>query len=264
MKMRTLALAAVAAALCLSNCGRDKSVTPEHRNIEKRLTRAGHTVYYYDTHGRVSFISAPRPYTGSMIPGIRSLELFYENDRLVRQDILEGGGGKSFPAGYTYEYDSDGFLRDVACFYGDRDGTYTEPFHWRIRCDSLGRPVSVDWLRRDGTISPYQMITFDPDGNILELRTDFSSGVARTVLTYQYDRCRNPFSIERGIMEAFGAYNRNNPLKIIQDSSEPGVDLRAIMEFEYEYDESGYPVHSWNYQDGELVGETVFEYEPTP
>jgi hypothetical protein len=124
--------------------------------------------------------------------------------------------------------------------------------------------VAFDWLRPNGATSPWREFVYDSYGNICMEKTDISEGVGRTVITYEYDRRRNPFMVLKGVMHFFHGYNSNNPLKticVLNDSFRPA---RTETRHEYVYDESGYPVYERYYRDGELAGGTKYEYEPVP
>ncbi|MDM7925641.1 MAG: hypothetical protein QUS35_06450 [bacterium] len=260
MNRKIALFATIAAAIVISGCGRDRSTNPSGRSIGKRLIRAGHVSIAYDSEGRVQSLIEMPAYTYEMM----SSEFHYQDGLLADQEILMAyGEGESSLHRYVYEYDTRGFLSRVTQLniYDDR----IEPsFKWAVRCDSLGRPVVFDWLWADGSTSPRMEFVFDSDGNIRTEKTDFSGGVAQTVTSYEYDRFLNPFTEVKGVMHFFHGFNRNNPLTSVTESTVMGLPRRTETRHEYVYDDAGYPVYARTYLNGELNGETKYEYEPVP
>jgi hypothetical protein len=266
MNRRTAARAALAISVLLLNCERSKNILSSGRFIEKRPVRIGRMRFAYDPAGNLSRIDTCRVSVtdSTYTPGSPVVyEFIYENGYRIREDVHAtapyGGIGDY---GYLYEYDSNGLITRVRGLNRNLDGSYNESvFQWLAEYDSLERPVAMNWLHSDGSTSPYCQLNWDENGNIREQRTDFSSGVAQTVITYEYDRAVNPCSVLKGVMDAFYAYNRNNPVKFAQIST---ICPSADDAYEYDYDESGYPVSRYTVVNGIRKGELKFEYEPVP
>jgi hypothetical protein len=260
MNRQTAVRAALAAAVLLVNCTRDKSVSPSYHFPEKRLIRVDQTTFYYNSQGGISGIRS-----ASTDSYTRSHDFFYENAVLVREDVQFAlSGGRTNFGRYLYEYDAKGVLNRVQGLPGDGQGGYIPTWDWIVETDSLARPVALKTTNPDGSTSVFYEILYDSRGNIREFRQDFESGAPRTVFTYEYDGRKNPYGMLKGVMECFHAYNANNVLRFVHTETMDGQTRTSDARMEYDYDPQGYPVHEKRYADGEPAGESEYEYEWVP
>ncbi len=258
----------LAAVLLLLNCERQREYLVAGPTYEKRLIRFGGVVLAYDERGNVAGIDSVISVildSARTVHDIRSHRFFYnENNLRVREDVRQ-----VYPDShvdeyqYQYEYDANGFQSRVHGLNRRKDGSYNASFEWLVTCDSLGRPTDISFLWSDGTLHPYRQFEWDESGNMRVERTDFQNDLAQTVITREYDRSRNPFSVLKGVMEVFHSYNRNNPVRISWTTEFP-VPSDSESFYTYSYDGSGYPLVCKSLGDDGTVSETKYEYEPVP
>jgi hypothetical protein len=266
MNRQTAVRAALVIGVLSLNCERSKNILTSERFIEKLPIRIGQMRFTYDPAGNLSRIDTYRISETDSAYSLDSpvvYEFIRKNGSLIREDVhATSPDGRMNEYAYLYDYDSNGLISRVRGLNRDLGGAYYESaFQWIAEYDSLERPVAMNWLHSDGSTSPYCQLDWDENGNIREQRTDFASGAAQTVITYEYDRGVNPSSVLKGVMDAFHAYNRNNPVKYTRISI---FSASAEVAYEYDYDESGYPVSRYAMVNGKRSAETKFEYEPIP
>ncbi|MDM7925640.1 MAG: hypothetical protein QUS35_06445 [bacterium] len=259
----------LAAAALLLDCSRDEPTgivyAPDTAG-PKRLIRAGQIRFSYDDQGRLSGVDSIRTISLS-----RSYEFVYDSDRLIRENIryrYDGTGGWENRS-RVYEYDGNGRLKIIRDLYERYpDGELVSRGGWNIKCDTRGRVTAYQRFYTTGNPLPEDEFVYYLNGNLYEWRTGFTqegdSVIPLYDRTYEYDRGKNPFPARIGDREIFPRTDENNPVKITEISREGGRIRVTVLEYEYTYDDSGYPIHSLWYVNGSLAGETDYEYEPVP
>jgi hypothetical protein len=266
---RILAAVMLAAAVFLLTCfpkeGTSPTQSPEPSQGQ-RLIRAGRIRFSYDHRGRLSGLDSVC--TNGLT---RSYEFVYQNDRLFRENIRYryDGAGDWENRWREYEYDSRGFIQLIReLFESFPDGTVASNGSWTVECDNRGLISAFRYAYSTGESYLTDEFVYYLNGNLYEWRTGFTrEGDAVTPgfdRTYEYDREKNPFPVRIGDRDIFPCTDANNPVKITEIDRTRSRILVTVREYKYTYDDAGYPIHSLRYVNGDLAGETDYEYEPIP
>jgi hypothetical protein len=266
---RILAAAMLAAAVFLLTCfpreGTSPTPSPEPSQGQ-RLIRAGRIRFSYDDQGRLSRLDSVRTSTLS-----QSYEFVYENDRLIRENIRYryDDAGDWENRWREYEYDGRGFIKLIRnLFERFPDGALVSNGSWTAVYDNRGLISAFRYSYSTGESSLTDEFVYYLNGNLYEWRTGFTREGDAVIpgfdRKYEYDRGKNPFPVRIGDRDIFPCTDENNPVKITEIDRTRSRILVTVREFEYTYDDAGYPIHSLQYVNGDLVGETDYEYEPIP
>lgn len=202
----------------------------------------------------------------------------YNSDGKAENALEEGWSGSQYlQAMNTYSYNSNGQIWKVTIAVDNRS-EYTEfNFTNGLISSSMRHTAGGNILRTlynynddnqlidrrffnaDNEESSISIFSFDANGNIESRHDERDFGTEIIDYTFEYDSYNNPLKtpFENQEMNKIVGHNFNNITKSIRSDE---FSTREVN-IEYTYNESGYPLTSKEYSNGNLLVEVTYTYK---